>query len=325
VKRREFITLLSSAAAAWPIAAHAQQSAIPVVGYIGSNTPEVDASRVAAFHQGLSETGYVEGRNVAMEYRWSNNQGRNPELAAELVRRRVSIIVTQTLNGALAAKAATTTLPIVFVAGGDPVATGLVASLSQPGGNVTGPSTLGGELGAKRLGLLRELIPGAKRVAVLVNPVTTFARPTIAEAQAAAVALGLQVEGFTAETNREIDAAFADLIQWRADALVVALASVFERRRVQLTTLAAHRSMAAIYPSREFVEAGGLMSYGANWADQQRQVGVYTGRILKGEKPADLPVMQPTRFEFIINLQTARTFGLTVPPTLLATADEVIE
>jgi putative tryptophan/tyrosine transport system substrate-binding protein len=273
----------------------------------------------------LSETGYVEGRNVAIEYRWGHNQGRNPEFAAELVRHRVSVIVSQSLNGALAAKAATTTVPIVFNAGGDPVATGLVASLNRPGGNVTGVSSLGGDLGAKRLGLLHELVPGAARFAVLVDPVTTFAMPTIAEAQAAAATIGLQVEAFTARTDREIDAAFASLVQWRADALVVAPAGLFESRRVQLTTLAAHRSVPAIYPSREFAEVGGLMSYGASWADRSRQVGIYTGRVLKGEKPADLPVMQPTKFELVINLQTARTVGIEVPPTLLAIANEVIE
>jgi putative ABC transport system substrate-binding protein len=325
LKRRDFITLVGGAAAAWPVAARAQQSGLPVVGYLSASVPEAVANQVAAFRKGLSEAGYVEGRNVAIEYRWGNNQRRSPEFMAELVLRRVSVIVADTLNGALAAKAATTTIPIVFNANGDPVATGLVASFKRPGGNVTGVSSLSGELGAKRLGLLHELVPRATRIAVLVNPATTFANPTIAEAQAAAAAIGVQIEAFTASTNREIDAASASLLQWRAEALVVAQAALFENRRVQLTTLAAHRSVPAIYCVREFVEAGGLMSYGANWADQFRQVGLYTGRILKGEKPADLPVMQPTKFEFVINLQTARTLGIEVPPKLLALADEVVE
>jgi putative ABC transport system substrate-binding protein len=325
MRRRRFLALLGGSMVVAPTIAQAQQPAVPVVGYISFGTPEAGAGRVAAFHKGLSTSGYTEGRNVAVEYRWGRNQGRSAEFATELVRRRVNVIVTDSLNAALATKSVTTTIPIAFVAGGDPVATGLVASLNRPGGNITGVSSLGGELGGKRLGLLRELVPKAARVAVLVDPVTTFAEATVASARAAAPALGLQVEGFTARSSRDIDAAFANIGQWRADALLVAQAGLFEVRRVQLATLAAHRSVPAIYAEREIAEVGGLMSYGAIWADQFRQVGIYTGRILKGEKPADLPVMQPTKFEFVINLQTARTLGIEVPPTLLALADEVIE
>ena len=246
-------------------------------------------------------------------------------MAADFVRRPVSVIVASSLNAALAAKAATTTIPIVFDAGGDPVATGLIASLNRPGGNVTGISSMGAELDTKRLGLLHDLVPAAKRVAVLVDPITTFAKPTVAEVQAAAAGIGAEVDAFTAGTSGDIDAAFASIVQWRADALVVALAALFESRRVQLSTPAAHHRLPAIYPVREFAEVGGLMSYGASWTDQYRQVGIYVGRILKGEKPADLPVQQPTKFEFVINLQTARALVIAMPPTLLALADEVID
>src|SRR5262245_47991008 len=320
IRRRDVITLLGGA---WPLAAYAQQPAMPVVGYLDTIPPEISAPRVGAFRRGLSETGYDEGRNVKIEYR--AQRGRGPEVAAELASRRVNVIVSSSLNGALAAKAATPTIPIVFAAGGDPVATGLVASLNRPGGNVTGISSLGGELGAKRLGLLHELVPRATRIAVLVDPITSFANDTIAAAQAAAAGLGVQVESFAASNNRDIDAAFANLVQWRADALVVALAALFESRRIQLVTLVAHHRLPAIYGTREHAQVGGLMSYGASWTDVFRWVGLYTGRILKGEKPADMPVMQPTKFEFVINLQTARTLGIEVPPALLAIADEVIE
>jgi putative ABC transport system substrate-binding protein len=326
MKRRKFITLLGSAAAAFPLAAHAQQPAMPVVGYLDSFAPETSAPLVAAFRKGLSETGYNEDRNVAIQFRSSHNQpARSAELAAELVRLRVSVIVTSSLNGALRAKAATATIPIVFFAAGNPVETSLVASLNRPGGNVTGVAGMGGELGTKQLGLLHELVPRAERFAVLVDPITTFAKPTIEKTQAAASAIGRQIEAFTARTDQEIDAAFASLVQRRADALLVANAALFENRRVQLITLAAHHRVPAIYPTREFVEAGGLMSYGAKQADQFRQVGIYTGRVLKGEKPADLPVMQPIKFEFVINLKAAKALDLTVPPALLAIADEVIE
>ena len=325
LRRREFIAALATSAA-WPLAARAQQASVPIVGYIDVFAPETGAPYVAAFRKGLNEAGFVDGRNVAIEYRSSYGRaGGSAQLAAEFVRRRVSIIVSSSLNTALAAKAATTTIPIIFNAGGDPVAAGLVASLNQPGGNITGVSSLGGALGAKRLGLLHELVPGAARFALLVSRGTTFANSMIEETQAATAAIGQQIETFTASSNREIDAAFASLVQKRTEALVVAQSVSFESRRVQLTTLATYHRVPTIYPVREYIEVGGLMSYGTSWKEQFRQVGLYTGRILKGEKPSDLPVMQPTKFEFVINLQTARTLGLTVPPTLLAIADEVIE
>jgi len=311
----------------WPLAACAQQPAMPVVGYLYAGSPEPSAIQVAAFRKGLSETGYVEGRNVAIEFRWAHNEiDRLPELAADLVRRRVAVIVTPgSVTPALAAKAATTTIPIVFSSGADPVQSGLVASLNRPGGNVTGFSTMSNEIGAKRLGLLHELLPGAARFAVLVNPNSPTAELQIKDAQAAASTIGRQVEILYAGTNSEIDTAFASLVQKRADALLVSSEGFFTNRRVQLVTLAARHAVPAIYHVREFAEAGGLMSYGPSQTDQWRQVGIYVGRILKGEKPADLPVMRPTKFEFIINLQTARLLGITVPPTLLAIADEVIE
>jgi putative tryptophan/tyrosine transport system substrate-binding protein len=325
MKRREFITLLGGAAVS-PLAARAQQPAMPVVGYFHPSTPEAGADLVAAFRKGLSETGYVEGRNVTIEYVWAHNESsRVPELAAELVRRRVSVIVAATLNTALAVKAATTTIPIVFNATGDPVTTGLVASLRRPGGNATGLSSLGGELGAKRLGLLHELVPKAARIALLVNPMSRYAQSMIEETQTAASAIGGQIEAFTADTPREIDAAFASLTQKRAEALVVGLSALFVSRRVQMTTLAAHHRLPTIYALRNFVEAGGLMSYGASYTEQARQIGIYAGRILKGEQPADLPIMQPTKLELVINLKTAKTLGLTIPPGVLAIADEVIE
>jgi putative ABC transport system substrate-binding protein len=330
VRRRQFITLLGGAAAAssvtCPLAARAQQPAMPIVGYFHPSTPETGADLVAAFRKGLGETGYVEGRNVTIAYAWAHNESRRmPELAAELVRRRVSVIVAATLNTALAVKAATTTIPIVFNATGDPVATGLVASLNRPGGNATGLSSLSGELGAKRFGLLHELVPKAARFALLVNTRARYAQSMIEETQAAAAAIGGQIEAFTADTAGEIDAAFASLTQKRAEALVVGLSAMFISRRVQMTTLAAQHRLPTIYSLRDFVEAGGLMSYGASYTEQHRQIGIYTGRILKGEQPADLPVMQPTKFELVINLKTAKVLGLDVPPSLLALADEVIE
>jgi putative tryptophan/tyrosine transport system substrate-binding protein len=326
VKRREFITLLGGAVAAWPLAARAQRTALPVVGYFHPSTPEAGTDLVAAFRKGLSETGYVEGRNVTIEYVWAHNESsRVPELAAELVRRRVSVIVAATLNTALAVKAATTTIPIVFNATGDPVTTGLVASLRRPGGNATGLSSLGGELGAKRLGLLHELVPKATRIALLVNPMSRYAQSMIEETQTAASAIGGQIEAFTADTAREIDAAFASLTQKRAEALVVGLSALFVSRRVQMTTLAAHHRLPTIYALRNFVEAGGLMSYGASYTEQARQIGIYAGRILKGEQPADLPVIQSSKFELVINLKTAKALGLAIPPGVLAIADEVIE
>jgi putative ABC transport system substrate-binding protein len=326
MRRREFITLIGSAAAAWSPTARAQQPPTPIVGYLDSGAPEEGMSHAEFFRKGLSQTGYHEDRNVVVVYRWGRNQpALGIELAAELARLHVNVIVTTTLNGAFRAKGVTATIPIVFNAAGDPVETGLVASLSRPGANVTGVTNTGGELGAKRLGLLRELVPRATHFALLVNPVTTFAKPMLMEAKAAAAAAGLQVEAVTAETEQQIDEGFAKLAQKGTEALLVAPAALFENRRMQLVRLALHYGIPTIYPTREYAEVGGLMSYGASWEDQFRQVGVYTGRILKGEKPADLPVVQPTKFEFLLNLKTAKALDLAVPPTLRALADEVIE
>jgi putative ABC transport system substrate-binding protein len=327
IARREVITLLSGAAA-WPLAARAQQSAMPVIGFLYAGSPETNPSHFAAFRQGLRETGYVEGQNLAIEYRWAHNDHhRLPALAADLVRRRVVVIATPRLTAAaLAAKSATATIPIVFGIGTDPVKTGLVAALNRPGGNLTGHITLAAELGGKQLGLLHELVPAAARFAVLVNP----RNPAVADAmvkdvQSAASVIGRAIEVLNASTHRDIDGAFASLAQKRADALVVSPDILFVNRRVQFATLATRHMVPAVYPYREFADAGGLMSYGASDVDRHRQVGIYVGRILNGEKPADLPVQQTTTFNFVINLQTARALGLEVPPTLLARADEVIE
>lgn len=300
---------------------------MPVVGFLHSSSPEAQADVVAAFRKGLSEAGYVEGQNVTIEYRWAHNDNKRlPELAVELVRRRVAVIAAPLgTPAALAAKAATITIPIVFGTGGDPVQAGLVASFNRPGGNVTGISTMNAELEAKRLGLLQETVPGASRFAVLVNPDNPINASVVANLKTAASAIGRQIEVLTAAANREIDSAFVNLVQNRIDALMVSPDQMFFSRRVQLVTLATRHAVPTMYTSREFTEVGGLMSYGPNIADIFRQVGVYTGRILKGAKPADLPVMQPTKFDFILNLQTAKTLRLAIPPTLLAIADEVIE
>jgi putative ABC transport system substrate-binding protein len=328
IRRREFITLLGGAAAAWPLAARAQQ-AMPVVGFLGATSPDaanVDYLRV--FRQALKESGYVEGENVAIEYRWANNQfDLLPALATELVRRKVAVIVT--IEGppvVLAAKAATTTIPIVFTVSDDPVRLGLVASLARPGGNLTGINFVSAELVAKRLELLRALVPAATRVAVLLNPANTAnTETTLRDVEPAARAVGLQVQVLNANTSHEIDAAFATIVRERPDALFSASSPYFTSRRIQLVQLAARHAIPATYPGRQYVEVGGLMSYGANVASAWRQLGVYAGRILKGAKPADLPVVQASKFELVINHHTARMLGLTVPPTLLATADEVIE
>jgi ABC-type uncharacterized transport system substrate-binding protein len=328
VKRREFITLLGGGAVAWPLAAPAQHSATPVIGYIGTGSRESDAFRLPSFHQGLSEAGYVEGRNVAIEYRWAEGQNdRLPALAADLVRRHVAVIaVPASTPGALAAKAATTTIPIVFYIGLDPVELGLVASLAHPGGNITGVTGWNVTVGPKRLELLHEVIPSATNIALLVNPTS----PDLVEAdsrgqQAAARALGLQLHVLNASNERDFDTVFATLAQLRAGGLVIGTDSFFNTQKEQLAALSVRHRVPTIHQYREFVMAGGLMAYGSPTADLSRQVGVYTGRILKGEKPADLPVQQATKVELFINLKIAKTLGLTVPLPLLARADEVIE
>jgi putative tryptophan/tyrosine transport system substrate-binding protein len=328
MKRREFITLLGGAAVAWPVAARAQQPAMPVIGFLSPISLDTLADRLRGFRQGLRKSGYIEGDNVTIAYRWAENQiDRLPELAAELVRRPVTVIVTVAGAGpALAAKEATKTIPIVFVTAEDPVRAGLVASLARPGGNATGVNLFSLELVAKRLELLRELVPAAVRVVVLINPANTaFAETTLRDVEPAARALGLQIQVLRATTSSEIDAAFATFVRARPDALFVGNDPFFTTRRVQLATAAAHHSIPATFGSREVAEAGGLMSYGSNIADAWHQLGAYVGRILKGAKPAELPVVQSSKFELVINAQTARTLGLTVPPTLLARADEVIE
>ena len=326
MRRRAFITLLGGAAAMWPLAARAQQPAMPVVGYLDAASASERAYIVAAFRQGLADAGYVEGQNVAIEYRWAEGDYRRlSEMAADLVRRQVSLIVTPgAAAGAQAAKNATT-IPIVFAVGQDPVKLGLVESLARPGGNATGVNFFTNELVAKRMGLLRELLPTAARVAVLVNPSDVISDLIVRDAQAAASVAGLGIVVLTASTPREIDAAFASLVQDRADTLFVGPGAFFNARRVQLVGLAAHHRIPSTYSVRAYAEAGGLMTYGTNQADMFRQVGSYAGRVLKGAKPVDLPVVQSIKFELVINLNTARALGLTVPPSLLARADEVIE
>jgi putative tryptophan/tyrosine transport system substrate-binding protein len=328
MRRREFIAGLGSAATTWPLAARAQRPAMPVIGYLGPGSPEASTNLLAAFRKGLSEVGYVEGRNVAIEFRWAHNENdRLPELAADLVRRGVQVIVTQVTTLAVsAAKAATTSIPVVFGIGADPVRAGLVASLNRPGGNVTGVTTMSLELMPKRLGLLQELLPKATRFAVLVNPTNRFgAEPATADARATAAATGRQVEVFGASSNGDIDAVFTALARNRAEAIAFTPDALFDDRRVHLATLAARHQLPALHWKREFAEVGGLMSYGSNVADVFRQTGNYAGRILNGEKPAELPVLRATKFEFVINLQTAKVIGIEIPPSLLALADEVIE
>jgi putative tryptophan/tyrosine transport system substrate-binding protein len=327
MRRREFITLLGSAAAAWPLAARAQQPAMPVVGYLSARNAETDVPMVAAFRQGLHDNGYVEGKNVAIEFRWGEGQyDRLPAIAKELVRRHVDVIVTS--GGeitALAAKAETAKIPIVFNVGNDPVRFGLVASLSRPGGNLTGVTSFGSTLGTKQLGFLRELVPTAKIVAVLMNPKEPYSEAFTGEVQKAASAIGQQIIVLQASTERDIDSAFADLIKQRVGALLIASGPFFLIRKDQLVALATHHAVPVLYYRREFIEAGGLISYGSTTVEGYRQMGDYTGRILKGEKPAVLPVLQPTKFELVINLKTAKALGLTILPMLLARADEVIE
>ena len=326
MKRREFITLLGGGAAAWPLAAGGQQPAMPVVGLLHPSS--TDTSRLRAFRQGLKDAGFIEGENVAIEYRSADDQtDRLPALAAELVQRRVAVIAAiGGIPSALAAKAATTTIPIVCLVGIDPVRLGLVASLARPGGNLTGINILSTELAAKRLELLRALVPGATRIAVLVDPTNAAGTvSTLRDVGAAARALGLQIQVLNASTSLELEAAFATLVSERSDALLVGSTPFLFDRRVQLAQLAARHAVPAIYQDRHHAEVGGLMSYGASLVDAYRHVGVYAGRILKGAKPADLPVVQSTKFELVINVPTARMLGLNVPQALLATADEVIE
>jgi putative ABC transport system substrate-binding protein len=326
VRRRDFITVLSGVAA-WPLTARAQQPAMQMIGYLGSGSPDTSVRSVAAFRKGLNETGYVEGQNVTVEYRWLEGQyDRLPALLADLVRRRVAVIATTTSPAALAAKAATATIPIVFSVGEDPVRLGLVASLARPGGNLTGMNFLVQEVAAKRLRLLHDLVPKAVRVAVLVNPANApSSETTLRDVKEAAPILGLQIQILNATTIGEIDEAFATVARERPDALFVAPDGFFVSRRVQFATLTARDKIPATYEQRDFVAAGGLMSYGTDLADASRQIGLYAGSILRGAKPAELPVVQPTKFEFVINLQTARALGIEVPSGLLASADEVIE
>ena len=328
IARRKFLaTLLGGAAAAWPLAARAQQPAVPVIGILHFGSPEANVNVMAAFRQGLGEAGYVDGRNVAIEYRWAyNDVDRLPQLAADLVRRRVALIVTPAnMVVAFAAKAATTTIPIVFNTGTDPVKAGLVASLNRPGGNITGVSFMNVQLGAKRLGMLRELLPKAMRFAILVNRSNPDTESVVADLRSAAASIGCEIEVLDADTYSDIVPAVASLVQRRADAFLINPGQVFYDRRTQLLTLAARYRLPAIYPAREWADAGGLMSYGSSFAEQHRQAGIYAGRVLKGEKPADLPILRATKFELVINLQTAKALDIDIPPTLLARADEVIE
>jgi putative tryptophan/tyrosine transport system substrate-binding protein len=327
MRRREVIILLSGAGAAWPLATRAQQAAMPVIGFLDSRSPDAISERLRAYRQGLREAGYVEGENVAIVFRFAENRNdRLPELAAELVRRQVAVIATAGDQVAPVAKAATATIPIVFVVSQDPVGLGLVASIARPGGNMTGINFVSGELAAKRLEILRELVPAAARVAVLVNPANHVQNETTSrEVAEAARGMGLQIQLLNASTSREIDAAFATLGRERPDALFVGSDTFFTSRRVQLVNLATRHGIPTAFPNRESIEIGGLMSYGANITDAWRQSGAYAGRILKGAKPADLPVVQSSKLELVINSQTARMLGVPVPPTLLATADEVIE
>ena len=326
MKRRDFVNLIGGAAASWPLAARAQQPAIPVIGFVDPRSPDAMADRLRAFRQGLKEAGYVEGENVTIIYRFAEDQfDRLQELTAELVRLRVTVIAATATPAAIAAKAATTTIPIAFIAAQDPVRVGLVATLARPGGNLTGINFFSGELAAKRLDLLHDLLPRAVRVAVLVNPANaTLTESTLRDVEAAARAIGLQVQVLNASTNREINAAFENVGRDWPDALFVGPDTFLIARRLQVAQLAAFHRLPAVYPNREFVEVGGLMSYGTNVMDAFRQLGIYAGRILKGT-PADLPVAQSTKFELVINAETARMLGVTVPPSLLALADEVIE
>ncbi len=327
MRRREFIALFGGAAASWPLAVYAQQRPMPVIGFVNAASPGPLRQQIAAFREGLKNSDYVEGQNVAVEYRWAEGQyDRLPALVADLVRQQVSVIVAG--GGApavLAAKAATTTIPIVFNAGGDPVRSGAVASLNQPSGNITGVYQFTSGLEAKRLGLLHEMLPKATPIAVLINPKFMDAENQLSDVQEAAARLGVQLIIVRADAESDFDAAFSDLVRQRAGALLVSASPFFNTRREQLVVLAARHAVPAIFEWRDFAVAGGLMSYGTSLADAYRQVGVYAGQILKGAKPVDLPVVQSTRFELVINMSTAKALGVDVPPTLIARADEVIE
>jgi putative ABC transport system substrate-binding protein len=326
MRRRDFITVIAGSAAARPLVAGAQQPAMPVIGFLNSGAPGPATDTIAVFRQGLAEAGYMEGRNVAIEYRFAEGQyDRLPALAEELVRRQVAVIVAIPIPAAVVAKAATGTIPIVFSVAGDPVKLGLVDSLARPGGNATGVNFFQAELGAKQLGLLRELLPAAARIGLLVNPTNANVEGVTKDVTAAASAIGVQIDVVQASDSHEIDTAFATLVRNKADALLVGADSLFFTRRLQLATLATRHALPAVYFNRPFAEAGGLMSYGTSLTEVNRQLGIYTGRILKGAKPAELPVMQSTRFELVINLPTARALGLEIPSMLLARADEVIE
>jgi putative ABC transport system substrate-binding protein len=326
VNRREFITLLGGASVAWPLAARGQQAAMPVIGFLGSTSADPVAYLIAAFRQGLSEAGYVEGRNVAIEYRWSEGQyDRLPAMVGELLRRDVAVIAALGTPSAVAAKTASTMIPIVFGVSEDPVKLGLVASIAQPGGNATGVSYLLSELGAKQLGLLRELVPAASRFGLLVNPNNENAEAITGDLKVAAATIGVEIDVVRATDSHEIEEAFVALTRDKVHALVVGTDPFFYNRRVQLATLATRHALPTIYNVRAYAEAGGLISYGTSLTEAYRQMGVYAARILKGEKPIDLPVVQSTKFDFVINLPTARALGLTIPPMLLARADEVIE
>jgi putative tryptophan/tyrosine transport system substrate-binding protein len=327
MRRREFITLLGGAAAAWPLAARAQPPIMPVIGYLDAGSPEPSVNLVAALRRGLSEMGYVEGQNIAIQYRWAEGQNdRLPELAADLTNSNVAAIAAPGSSApALALKRLTATIPIIFSTGADPVRIGLIASLNRPGGNITGIASMSVEVGEKRLEFLCQLVPRAVRLALLTNPTVALSQSYSAEFHAAGAALGRQTEVFTATTNGEIDSAFVNLVKYRADGLAVIPDALFNNRRFQLAGLAMRHAIPAIFPFRQYAEAGGLMSYGSDIRASYRHVGIYTGRILKGDKPADLPVIRHSKFELLINMQTARTLGLEVPSSLLALADEVIE